>query len=154
MIKSKSSSIIAVALMSLATLILGGCNPEGQGFALPPGDVDAGRNTFVELGCNQCHRIVDDVQKLEAGHPEIDYTLGGGTTRVRTYGDLVTSIINPSHKIVSYANRAPNVTEEGESKMRNYNDVMTVQQLIDLTTFLQTTYKVVGPQYAPYYYGP
>ena len=35
---------------------------------------------------------------------------------------------------------------EGNSLMRRYNDVMTVQQLVDLVTFLQGTYEVYVPQ--------
>ncbi len=46
-----------------------------------------------------------------------------------------------------------NVTEDGESKMPGYNDVMTVQQLIDITTYLSSKYSVWSPHYrrtAPY----
>ena len=31
---------------------------------------------------------------------------------------------------------------EGESKMKNYNDVLTVKQLIDLVAFLQSRYEL------------
>ena len=37
--------------------------------------------------------------------------------------------------------------------MRIYNDIMSVQQMIDLTSYLQDSYQLVQPPYAPYYYG-
>ena len=87
------------------------------------------------------------VERLEGeGHPQIYVQLGGEVTRVKTYGDLVTSIVNPSHKL----SRGPDprhVTPEGESKMPRYNEVMTVQQLIDITAYLAGTYSVWSPEY-------
>jgi sulfur-oxidizing protein SoxX len=72
--------------------------------------------------------------------------LGGETTRVRTYGELVTSIINPSHRIAP-AHRATGALPEDESVMSYayLNDVMTVQQLVDIVALLQPTYEVVQP---------
>ena len=72
--------------------------------------------------------------------------LGGPVTRVKTYGDLVTSIINPSHKLADgYAEEA--VSEDGESKMYVYNGYMTVQELVDLVSYLQPQYEVVVPAF-------
>jgi hypothetical protein len=85
------------------------------------------------------------------GAPNVE--LGGVTTRVHTYGELVTSIINPTHKI---APRYPRdqITSGGESVMAlaYLNDVMTVQQLVDLVAFLETTYNIVPPEVQPYWY--
>ncbi len=68
--------------------------------------------------------------------------LGGGVTRVKSYGELIASIINPSHRL---AGRYPkgDVSEEGQSLMTPYNDVMTVTQLIDFVAFLLAQYDVV-----------
>ena len=67
--------------------------------------------------------------------------LGGEVERIDTYGELVTSIINPSHRLAKgYPIDA--VSVDGKSKMRNYNDVMTVTQLNDLVMFLQSKYKL------------
>jgi hypothetical protein len=118
---------------------------------LPPGDAERGKATFVDLGCNSCHRIDDVIARLEGSDSEIDVRLGGQVSRVKTYGDLVTSIINPSHKL-SRGNNRMTVTEDGQSKMTEYNEVMTVQQLVDLTTMLQETYSVYVPAYQMYYY--
>ena len=67
-------------------------------------------------------------------------------TQVKTYGQLVTSIINPSHKLATgYAKEV--VSEGGESNMYIYNQHMTVQELIDIVMFLQPYYDVVVPEF-------
>lgn len=133
-------------------LMLSGCNPEARGFALPIGSTDAGREAFERLECRRCHSIANQTKKDPEGPAEIHFVLGGTTTRIRTYGDLVTSIINPNHKISGYRNAAANLDEEGNTRMPSHNDVMTVQELIDLTTYLQTTYEVVRPEPRGMYY--
>ena len=70
--------------------------------------------------------------------------LGGKVTKVKTYGELITAIINPSHRIAhGYAKEV--VSEDGESNMYIYNTHMTVQELIDIVMFLQPEYEVVPP---------
>jgi hypothetical protein len=66
--------------------------------------------------------------------------LGGLTDRVQTYGDLVTSIINPSHRIAEGYSPEEVMLDDGESRMAYYNSVMTVEELIDIVTFLETKY--------------
>jgi len=58
----------------------------------------------------------------------------------------VTSIINPSHKLAR-GYPIEQVTNNGQSKMPNYNGYMTVQELIDIVSFLQPHYDVYVPQY-------
>ena len=142
----------AVAAGCVAVLfLLSGCNPEARGFALPLGNADAGKAAFVRLECTQCHSVAEGVDKDATGHPDIHFKLGGETTRVRTYGDLVTSIINPNHKISGFIKDA-NVDAEGNTNMPSHNEVMTVQELVDLTTYLQTTYKIIRPETHGMYY--
>lgn len=126
----------------ITCLCLVACDRQSGGFALPPGDAEAGKATFVRLQCNQCHEVGDIGW---AGPGDIKVTLGGDSTRVVTYGDLVTSIINPSHRLSRGA--APSTVQDNESLMRRYNDIMTVQEMIDLVTYLQTTYKVWVPDF-------
>jgi hypothetical protein len=133
-----------VALVPCLAL-LAACTQESSfGFRLPDGDANAGRQAFVNLGCNSCHEVEGvPIRYLEG---VVHVQLGGETTRVRTHGELVTSIINPSHKIApSY--REPGAVLEGESLMTYLylNQVMTVQELVDLVAFLQPTYRVVQP---------
>jgi sulfur-oxidizing protein SoxX len=68
---------------------------------------------------------------------------------VKTYADLVTSIINPSHKLSrGFDNNT--VTTEGESQMRSYNEYMTVEELTDIVTFLESKYEIWVPTYYNY----
>lgn len=121
----------------------------GRGFSLPEGSAERGRATFVELECNACHSV-GDIEHISGGADDIHLKLGGQTTVIKTYGDLVTSVINPSHKIIQRYSKQKVFTEEGESKMVAYNDVMTVQQLVDLVTYLESHYEVV-PAYRTEY---
>jgi len=143
-----NKKLFLVLLFALLWAV-GGCNQDpksGRGFRLPDGDQNQGREVFLYMQCNQCHSI----KGLEL--PEIPYAdpayieLGGRVATVKTYGDLVTSIINPSHRLApGYAKEK--VSENGESKMYTYNRHMTVQELIDLVAFLQSHYDVVPPQF-------
>lgn len=124
---------------------LAACGPESSfGFRLPDGDAAAGRQAFVELGCNACHEVAGVPIEYLEGFAHVQ--LGDKTTHVRTYGELVTSIINPSHKIAP-AHREAGAVLDGESVMTYLylNQIMTVQQLVDLVAFLQPTYEVVAP---------
>lgn len=73
--------------------------------------------------------------------------LGGEVRKVRTYGQLVTAVINPSHDLATGYPKDL-VQEEGASRMTDFNDVMTVQQLIDLVAFLQSRYEVIADDWA------
>lgn len=139
--------IFILCVTLTAVTALSGCNNEGQGFVLPPGSVAQGEAAFVELQCNRCHSVKDSVQRMREGaHPQIYIQLGGEKTRVKTYGELVTSIINPSHRLARGMDPR-HVDGEGESRMPRYNEVMTVQQLVDITEFLSSKYSVWAPEY-------
>ena len=145
---------MVLASVGLLILAIAGCDmgpKSALGFSLPDGDPDVGKTTFMELKCTACHTVsgVDFAPPVE--EPEVMVALGGEVTRIKTYGELVTSIINPSHRLAKgYA--IPDILSEGESKMANYNDVLTVDQLIDLVAFLQSHYQL--KEYDPTYYPP
>lgn len=132
-------------LLAGAVLTLGACGfgPDSpRGFSLPDGDPESGKVLFSEYRCTDCH-IVDGI-KVPENHEYLlprAVELGGSSGRVTTYGELVTSVINPSHKLTR---RYPvSITSEnGESRMRNVNDVLTVADLIDIVSFLQPKYKI------------
>lgn len=145
--------VAGVGLVFCLSWLLTGCNPEASGFSLPKGDPERGKAAFVGLRCNHCHSVANTVRQAKDQHPTIEFELGGYVTNVRTYGDLVTSIINPSHRISGGRNVGPHLTEDGGSKMVAFNDVMTVQQLIDIAEFLRESYEVVPPSYTPVHYG-
>ncbi len=151
---------IGVCLLCLAGLIaLTGC-PGGKvsprGFRLPEGSIWNGKTAFVDLGCIQCHSIEGEELFPETTEPrKINIVLGGEITRVKTYGQLVTSIINPSH-VINPQYRDEFLDEEGNSKMPDFSKEMTVRQMIDLAEFLQARYEVVIPNhgYSEFGHGP
>lgn len=133
----------------VGVLILAGCQrgpTSAAGIRLPDGDQAAGRAAFAELQCYDCHTVTNETFPARNNPDGLNVVLGGESTYVTTYGELVTSIINPSHKLASGYN-PEKIATNGASKMRNYNNVMTVQQLTDLVVFLQPHYKVVVPEY-------
>ena len=144
-------TLIRGMILTAAALCFAGCEPQAKGFVLPPGDVQAGQAAFVSLGCPTCHSVVGAIEHspiAEGG--ELHVVLGGEVRRVATYGELVTSIIHPTHRLARPV-RAPYVDGEGRSKMPDYNSAMTVDQLVDITAFLQSTYSIVPPSYTPYH---
>jgi L-cysteine S-thiosulfotransferase len=137
----------AMSLTLLGALLIAGCAPapqSGRGFTLPDGDVEKGREAFVELQCHACHHV--DGVEFPAAEDGTDMAvqLGGKVPRIQTYGELVTSIINPSHKVAKgYVKEEVTKDDEGKvSRMLNYNEIMTVQQLTDLVKFLQSHYEL------------
>lgn len=139
-----------LTLLVGSLVALGGCDPDARmsehGFRLPDGDAQAGRDAFVYMQCTQCHSIEGEEFEEIPGMDPPYVELGGTTTQVKTYGQLVTAIINPSHQLArAYADEV--VSEEGESNMYNYNRHMTVQELVDLVMYLQPTYDVIVPKY-------
>ena len=141
-------------IILLFAAVLVGCERDmmsEKGFALPEGDPVAGREAFVELQCFECHTVTGEEFPLIPGIDPPYVELGGRVTKVKTYGELVTSIINPSHKLAKgYA--AELVSVDGESGMPYYNHYLTVQQLNDIVMYLQPHYDVVAPnmQYRVY----
>jgi mono/diheme cytochrome c family protein len=143
----KKLSVYAILLLSLAAI--SGCEADRmseKGFSLPQGDAAQGRETFLYMHCHECHTIRDiELPVVPLADPPF-VELGGTVSRVKTYGELVTAIINPSHKLaMGYAEDL--VSDNGQSKMPNYNGFMTVQELIDIVMFLQPQYEVFVPPY-------
>lgn len=138
-----------ITLLLTCVLVLSGCDEDRtmseRGFRLPDGNAQAGRETFLYMHCNQCHTIKgEEFPTIPGFEPFVE--LGGPVTRVKTYGELVTSVINPSHKLAAgYPEEL--VSENGKSKMYNYNGFMTVQELTDIVMFLQPHYDVVPPEF-------
>ena len=154
--KNKYTTSFNLPNYLMVFLLLGGglflfsCNEQARGFAFPDGDIEEGKTTFKRLACNSCH-TVSDIEWV-GGSDSLNIKLGGKVSSLKSYGDLVTSVINPSHKIAGRY-KYPTATEDGLSKMKNYNELMTVQELIDIVTFLQSEYEIQSTRtnYPPYY---
>jgi len=111
---------------------------------LPKGNVENGKVAFVDLKCVRCHIIagVELPKPTEASDRIV--TLGGDVARLRTIGDLLTSIIHPS-AVISEKMPRPDGKKVTESPMPVVNDDMTVTQMIDLVTFLQPRFTQIPP---------
>jgi hypothetical protein len=132
-----------------------GCGSEDNTFTLPQGDAERGQAAFISFRCFDCH-LVHGVNLPPGEEPnQVMVELGGEVERLREYGDLVTAIVNPSHRLAKGYNEEL-VARDGKSRMTVYNDVMTVTQLNDIVTFLQAHYKLkpYEPTRYPDYYGP
>lgn len=146
--------ICIVFLISTISLTITGCSqgPDSpKGFSLPQGDVVKGETAVMKHQCLACHTIdgVNDDSVVKQFETPIQ--LGGTSSMITTYAQLVTSIINPSHKIATRAIGNDEATnEDGSSNMQVYNDVMTVSELTDIVAFLQPKYKVKPMQYTQY----
>ena len=133
------NSVIALCVL----ICLSACDRDNRRHVdinLPEGDAAKGKIHFVSLGCVSCHSVVgaELPEPPEEGPGRV--LLGGHTGLSMSYGQLVTSIVNPSHRL-SPRHPRNRVSHEGESLMTLYNDVLTVTQLTDLVAFLQAHYK-------------
>ena len=139
----------AILVTLVAAIGMGACEADRmseKGFSLPEGNALAGREAFVYMHCHECHTVTgEEFPALPLADPPF-VELGGKVTRVKTYGELVTAIINPSHKLAK-GYPVEMVTNNNESKMPVYNGYMTVQELVDIVAFLQPHYDVYVPQY-------
>jgi len=136
-------------LLALAAMLvmLTSCDPgpkSARGFRLPDGNAEKGKATFVKLQCNTCHVVEGVTLPPPVTKSPITVVLGGEVVRVRTYGELVTSIINPSHVI---SEKYKKELEGKLSPMPEFNESMTVAQMIDLVTFLQPHFRKLQMDY-------
>lgn len=129
-----------VGLLFLAACDMGPSS--SYGFSLPEGNADYGKQYFVEYRCIDCHEVAgleDNLLAPDGIDKIMVVPIGGSTTRIATYGELVTSIINPSHKVSEQYRLTPSI-DDNQSMMRNYNGIMTVNELIDIVAFVQGQY--------------
>ena len=143
--------------MKRSTILLGlfgwalatGCSPTQEeearsprGFALPEGDVQRGQEAFVDLRCTTCHEVdgLEDELPRPTATPVTGVKIGGLAMREPTDGELLTSIINPNHRLYPETEQQ-NVTSGGESRMADLTSVMTVEQMLDLVAFLHDRYR-------------
>jgi len=136
---------VAVLLFFAMFMVACDAGPKSSmGFRLPDGDIEKGKAAFVELKCHLCHTVAGGELPPPEVVPPVMVNLGGQVRNVKTYGDLVTSIINPSHRLAKGYQKEL-ITIDGKSRMTDYTEVMTVRQMINLVAFLQSQYEIVLP---------
>ncbi|MFT5137567.1 MAG: sulfur-oxidizing protein SoxX [Arenicella sp.] len=141
--------LLCTGVLVVLTLLSAACDQEtiaNRGFYLPQGDTENGELLFTQYKCFNCHTmagtdfVADEWRLTEDDGIAVE--IGGATDRVQTYGDLVSSIINPSHRIAQGYSPEEVMEDNGESRMAYYNSVMTVEELIDIVTFLESKYEL------------
>lgn len=148
-----SSKSALLGLLVASPLVLSGCASGALfGFPIDQGDINAGRQAFLDHRCHQCHSVAGERLPPLAGADRPILELGGETTVIRSYAELTTSIINPNHSI-SERYRDQQLTRNAqipvESPMpRPSLDTMSVRQLIDIVAFLDSRYRLVVEDYA------
>ncbi|KGJ93735.1 hypothetical protein [Colwellia psychrerythraea] len=144
--------LFAIVAVGLFSCDLGPKSPKG--FSLPEGNIDEGKLVFLKYQCLACHVLEGlEPQPEQDNNPKFSVFLGGKNTEVKTYADLLTSVINPSHKFAK-GYMLDSIQTEGVSNMTVYNDVMTVTELVNLVTFLQSNYELIPFKRSDYpYYG-
>ena len=105
-------------------------HPKGWQFTMPKGDAAKGREAFEKFACYVCHEVRGE--KFPAAAP--GSALGPELSQMGPLHPLeyfTESVINPSaHAPKKY--RGP----DGKSTMPAANDRMTVQELIDLSSYI------------------
>jgi sulfur-oxidizing protein SoxX len=152
-----SKFIRSVILASVILLALSACSEEGKpvrGFVLPEGDIAQGEQVFVDFNCHGCHTIPDMEFPVTDFTPPFILEIGGKVYRVKTYGDLLTSVVNPDHIISpKYVAMLESANREAViSPMPYFGEEMTVAELIDVIEFLHAQYSRLQPQYYRGYY--
>lgn len=152
--------ISAPSLVSLLVILVSCEDPAEQmdkRFRLPDGIVEQGKSAFLDIKCHQCHTVAGISLPKHETPSQITLELGGEVRRVKSYGELVTSIIQPQHVVSpEYLAKLNEDQRKGAvSPMPNYNDRMTVTQLTDIVTFLHSNYQKAPPPGTNYpYYMP
>ena len=145
---------IAIAFV-VGLVSCGDSKTSARGFRLPDGDIESGQQAFVALGCHRCHGVSGvELPKFDGDAP-LEMMLGGEVQKVKTHGQLVTSIINPDHVVSkSYLDMLPKEERreaKADSPMPSAGDRMTVTQMIDIVAFLQSHYRKILPDDSLYY---
>jgi sulfur-oxidizing protein SoxX len=150
--------LVRLQLVALFLLVLTSCatHPDyATQFRIPEewGSIAEGQATFVALECHQCHTVNGvDLAPYEGDSPAM-LELGGTIVYAKTYADLVTSIINPNHVVSEeYLSTLPRDARRGTTTLMPFKDQMTVAQLIDLVTFLNSRYVLMDGYSENYYH--
>ncbi len=112
--------------------------PPNWKFTLPPGDPVEGKKLFVELECYKCHEIKGESLPVVG---EGDKGIGPELSQMAGLHPLeffAESIVNPNAVIDPQDKELGFLGADGKSRMPTYSDVLTVKQLADLATYLNS----------------
>ena len=136
-----NKKIVQAIILLLLSISAAMAQEPASGLALPEGDFDEGLRAFIDLECHQCHTVPGVMLPVYDGISPVTLSLGANTLSVKTYAELVTSIVNPNHVVSSRYLAKLGMDERGQiSTLMPFKDEMTVQQLLNLITFLDVRY--------------
>jgi len=102
-------------------------HPSGWRFTMPKGDPAKGRTVFEKFECYYCHEVRgEEFPSPTESAPELSQM--GGSHPLEFFAE---SILDPS-AVVPKNYREPS----GKSPMTNFAEKMTVQELIDVSTYV------------------
>lgn len=140
-------SILGLGMLCGLWLPLAGC--QSGGLYIPDGDAHKGREVYTEMGCYTCHQVRGEQFPEPVASPPVPVVLGSPFDKQpRRY--LFESIIAPSHRFArprpTYSeppfeySRAEyeNIRSGTLSRMGDYSQVLTVRELLDLVSYLES----------------
>jgi len=116
---------------------MGGVPPNWK-LTPPAGDVAAGRQAFVEMGCHSCHKVEGEAFSAKAAEGVGPELTGMGAHHPPGY--FAEAIMNPDAVLIEGPGY---IGPDGHSVMPDYPE-MTILQLADLVAYL-TSLKTGGP---------
>lgn len=110
----------------------------GWQFKLPEGAAQAGEAVFIQLGCPSCHLVAGrSYAGQDLSREPVAPTLGSAQAALtREY--LAERLISYDRFLPGGHYKATYSRSDGSSRMGNFNDVITVRQLIDLVEFIKS----------------
>ena len=134
-------------VLAVTLPVLAGCISSST-FAFPvqQGDVAAGRQAFIEHGCQRCHTVAGETLPPPPGMSFPMLQLGAPPTKIQSYADLTTSILNPNHALSErYRQQLQQTGVPPNSPMPAQSlDTVTVRQLINIVAFLNSKYAALN----------
>jgi len=141
LLRPASFAIIAI-LYASSPVFSHGDDSERAGPVVPEGSELAGKTLFVDKGCYQCHNAGEI--RMPAGEftDLLVIELGTRDHAAWTRDDYARAIMNPDHTISPDYRKVMTILGERlkaeSSPMPAYADLLTVSDLIHLSTFLET----------------
>ena len=131
-----------LAIIAVVFSLASAQDPLRKSRIVPAGSETAGKTLFVEKGCYQCHTA----NEIKLPTAELDdmllIDLGGDEHSGWTRDDFAKAIMNPNHTVNPDYEKAMMILGDHfkavNSPMPGFNDVLTVSDMIHLTTFLDS----------------
>lgn len=133
-------ALTLVVLVTFISFLTQAEDPVHQTTVVPQGKAGVGKKLFVEKGCYKCHTVRNtELPKLEV-EPTYAIPLGGPDQDGWTRDKFAAAIMNPNHTVAEEY-RILMITlgdhfKAENSPMPTFNDFLTVNDMINLATFL------------------